>query len=343
MKLILTSASVTFSRRLRPIRWITTCALMLAVVPCARADPTDAGSIWRQRLQREASQAWEKYHNAIKSLQFAVRISSREQDKLTMLKRVEVNHIDDRTIVTVEQELPREQRGLRRTVVNPEYAFELELVRKQASWRLLRIIPGDQIEQLSLALDPKNALTYYRAAYVPFWAAIYDTLTHPNFSIKRVAYVDKAKGQRLRIEFEHTFHASSGDVTKQGWLLLDPGKYWVITEGEVSNDWAVSRARLEYEDTPNGFPLLQRIEKDTWYPQLEKQATAEWAFEYWEKGPVRGEEEFRLSYYGFPEPEELRGHKPTPWWLYILLAGLALVIVSFAIYAWRRHRRAAFA
>jgi hypothetical protein len=43
-------------------------------------------------------------------------------------------------------------------------------------------------------------------------------------------------------------------------------------------------------------------------------------------------------------------HLPTLWWLYIslsglamVLAGLALVKLSFAIYAWRRHRRVASA
>ncbi len=345
MRLAYVFAKLMLSRCCRLVHLISMCIIVLTAVPCLHSGSSRLERGYGERLQKEAPPAWEKYHSRIKSLQFAVRVSSRNKEaQLTYLKRAVLTCFDNRIMRTVEQELPRDRRGLRRVVVNPEYAFEVEQSRKQDGWRLVSIIPGDEIEQLPLPWNPKEkALTYYRAAYVPFWASIYDTLTHPNFSIQRVAYVDEAKGQHLRIEFEHTFHTPSGDVRKQGWLVLDPDKYWVIIEGKVSNDWAISHAKLEYQDTPDGFPLLQRIERISSYPQLGELDISKWEFEYWEKKPVRGEEEFRLSYYGIPEPEELRGHKFTPWWLYILLAGLALVIVGFGIYAWRRHRRAALA
>ena len=91
----------------------------------------------------------------------------------------------------------------------------------------------------------------------------------------------------------------------------------------ISESWDYKATGELYEDSPSRI----RIEHECYIE---------------DEGREPGREEFMLSYYGIPEPEELRW-RPTPWWLYILLAGLALVILSFGIYAWRRHRRAAFA
>jgi hypothetical protein len=186
-------------------------------------------------------------------------------------------------------------------------------------------------------------------AYIPsYLGGINETLLDRRFTLETIEAHPEGDRIFVRVQFRYTRLVETGSVHKNGWLLLDPAHYWTIRAGECtttlndseSGPRLVSRARvnLAYTLTDDGFPLIAKQSLVSEFPETGRQFLMEETYEFWEQ-PQPNEAEFRLSYYGFPEPEELRWSRPTPWWLYILLAGLALVMLSFAIYAWRRHRR----
>jgi hypothetical protein len=298
-------------------------------------------SDWHLRLQTEAPAAWQKYHEHIKTLQVSVLRTSRRNDGTPEEDQLveQFRHRDGMLLALREHRNLRGKVPIREMdlwVLNPRYAFLLSRGREDKPWALEGVVKAEKGEELGF--DPKRVSAWFTRAYIPFWlVSDHNPITHPSFKIRELTEVSKPNGLNvLRVDFEHTLNRHGESWFTQGWITLQPQRYWLIEEGQLTQPATGVRCRLEYKELPDGFPALHRFvtcreQSGQWRTIMEL------TYEYWDKPPAW--EEFWLRHYGFPEPEELRWQRPTPWWLYILLAGLALVMLSFAIYAWRRHRR----
>jgi len=303
--------------------WMTLFSTSL--VPDSRA--TD----WEQRLRLEAPVAWSDFRERIKDFQYRVRVIGSGNTEVVIEFKQRRG-----CALRLREELNRDAKRnyhAHLVVVNERYGFEVVRSTPDGPWSLAVLASADNIA--SLLRDPrKRWQEEIECHWKPCWAGIRDDIFQSNFLWKSVAGRRTEEGLRVRLDFEYRHHEGT---RKQGWIEFDPESFWLLAEAEVrvSDSGAgpsnLIRFRHIYEKTQEGLPVLR----------CQESSHTKAIYQFW-KEPRPSEEEFYLPYYGFPEPEELRW-RPTPWWLYILLAGLALVILSFGIYAWRRHRRAAFA
>ena len=289
---------------------------------------------WEKRFREEAPKAWRNYLQRVRSFQYRGHVIARSTEVKTEFKQ------RGQSALRLREQWARQGDGksvydARLLAVNERYGFELVRSTPEGRWALARMMSEQEFAELTS--DPRKHIEEaIQCLWIPCWAGIRDDVFHPNFTWKSVTVHATGQECLVRLDFKHQ-HPQG--VVKEGFLIFDPENFWLLRVGEVhilagGESGRPNSVRFEhlYTKTAEGVPLLRQ--------QRAGQTVA--TYEFWEQ-PQPNEAEFRLSYYGFPEPEELRGHKPTPWWLYILLAGLALVMLSFAIYAWRRHRRAAFA
>ena len=307
---------------------------------------------WQERFAKEAPVQWRRYMERAQGFQGIVRTTVTERgqviyDYITALKQgggcvLRHSHWFVQSRQPVELE--------RLNVYTPRYSFELTRSKGRSSWTLLSVTPPSR--EPGLASDPRVSYRWLSRLFLTpacFEIELDGTLDQHNYVVESVAS-EKIQGDDLvRVFFRCDGTSSKHLLAVKGYLLFDPQHYWVIRSGEVALQIKLGdklyrprkQVHINYRPGGDNVPIPQaliRIHRDE---NAGSEILTRHEFDLSEgETPVH---EFQLSYYGFPEPEELRGHKPTPWWLYILLAGLALVILSFGIYACRGHRSAAFA
>jgi hypothetical protein len=166
----------------------------------------------------------------------------------------------------------------------------------------------------------------------------------PPFNVRSVSLVGSAKDSLVRVEFEKmSWHPLSKNYLGKGYFVFDPRDHWVIREFEMQitdshseSDGYAQHLNLEYGQSQDGFPILTKKlvvgtdprgkmgdELTTLYPEMHHE--------------IVSPDEFRLSYFGLPEPNfSWSGRKSM--WLYVSTGILCLFV---ACVMWRRRARAA--
>jgi hypothetical protein len=242
--------------------------------------------------------------------------------------------------------------------VNEAYAFELGRTSLNQPWRLQRIIlePRNTKDPNFLSLV-KDEPVLCRIASIPFVAYLPDVLKLPGRVIYRGSASTSQSKLTLVIENRSGLTGQRLEERVHKLLIEVNTEYYYVPELVVWESGGVpgypvktaarGETRLRYRVNQAGLPIPighEGTAQETVFDNRTGQTITRDVrfineYDVLDTDTVLPNSEFHLSYYGFPEPEELRWSRPTPWWLYILLAGLALVMLSFAIYAWRRHRR----
>lgn len=129
---------------------------------------------------------------------------------------------------------------------------------------------------------------------------------------------------------------------RNGHFVLDPKNYWVVKSYEVDLVWplgekGIVKGQSEYQRDDKGFPLPKKIQISEFYknPVQEMITTEDFFVSNNEPDP----EEFRLSFFGLPEPVNVEWKKPWQFnGLYLLLG--SGVLFFFAI-VFRKIRKKA--
>ncbi len=126
-------------------------------------------------------------------------------------------------------------------------------------------------------------------------------------------------------------------------VIVNPNKNWrieevadentVISPSDMSPLVSECRRAALYGHLVRGVKLPRSVTFRTCEKPYDE-ATATLTIYYIDSvAPCDAEDEhFRLSHYGLPEPPGVTWERPTPWWLYGIFIGFALVILSGILY-----------
>lgn len=308
-------------------------------------------------LRTEAWTSWQRYKERCKNLQgrarFVFQDLTRSPPETMSDERMEFRQLGECAYVR-NDELGPTSRTTRLMGINESYFFLIERVRNTGAWRLHDIQHRDTMPR---ALDIINPLMTIEAMFrartwnLNFLGIRDKTLLDEDVVLKSVQWVDTEQGKGVRVEFSYEKELPRFKIRREGWVILQPDRYWLILRGEAGgihaeegtpSEWhaIVERTDVEYAQLSDGFPVLRRGKAIYEYPGKREIYVSLAEFEFWES-PKPSPEEFRLPYYGLPEPAGLR--KPRPWWLYISLMGLALVVIGLSLAAYLRWRRSRLA
>lgn len=235
---------------------------------------------------------------------------------------------------------------------NGIYAFRLTRPRADAPWVL------EWVERLTSPEErPKGFLvnpriwcrSFHKAPYSIFLGGV--SLLHAMKDLDwRVVRAEELPGTQL-IKLEFTTvpkNAREGwwELLKSGFVTLEPRRHYAIHGFDLNLELENGRKKrlygsYTYKDVADQWIVPQRLdfttesEGNVIYWQIEFDLTA---------NGHADEREFRLSYYGFPEPFGVEWERPTPWWLYLgggTLGLMAVLILISWIRRWRSARQAA--
>jgi hypothetical protein len=129
-------------------------------------------------------------------------------------------------------------------------------------------------------------------------------------------------------------------------IVLDPSIGWRCREYKADLQTQVGGletwyGHITYDETQKPFPLVREIRTRyclAGYKQEEPSREEVRAYTLYVDEHIP-DSEFTLSAYGFAEPPGVTWERSTPWWLYGILVGFALILVSGILYKVIRRLR----
>jgi len=151
----------------------------------------------------------------------------------------------------------------------------------------------------------------------------------------------------LRVQYDFFHPRAEKPVTMLNSYYFAPAEYWVCIGVVIRTMGANQNASYgefvyHYEPSASGPPALKRIDnwsRNSQKPQDDRITSITDVLEYVPVPPIP-DEEFRLTKFGFPEPEGIIWEKPkSRRYLWFLLAGGVSLALGFLFF--RRRARAA--
>jgi len=242
------------------------------------------------------------------------------------------------------------------SAANPQYQFELKRKSPSDPWLVTNISAKPETKSPSDPLDLSPFGFVRRSLYAPIvlsstdaqadleWPAL---VTNPLLHLRSVAPIQQNGKELVQVEFSIDWSASAEHLRtiKGGQATFDPALDWVMTACQFQLDaWIPLKKAVfttsivdsyEYTVGKNNFPLLSRviIREESPGKDYHAETQADYALE---PGDAP-QSAFRLSAYGFPEPE---GPATRPWWS-LWAIGASLVCIAAAGVCWWFLRRKA--
>lgn len=300
---------------------------------------TDSPS-WKQRLRKDAPAAWKKYDAWAKRLQgswsltVTARYDSPSRKPQEDHYRYQLKQRDDCAMCLDQSPTSGELR-----IANPKYSFQLHRGRDNAPWAVMGV--GKNLLAPSTTFHPMymarltRRLPYTFAEVSP---SLQVTVLDKGFLIKNVSLVRKGNQQLVEVVFTYT--PPDNPVKKwlrSGSVFFDPEHYWVIRGFDVKtqrgNDAAHQTGSYNYKSS-GGYPVLEKIIHKIEVPTQDG-LHAEYIRQFDLHPADVPAREFRLSAFGFPEPQGVVWNDgSTHWYLWFI----ALAVVSLLAGAYFRYR-----
>ena len=223
-------------------------------------------------------------------------------------------------------------------VSGEKYSFQCSKRDESSSWVLVKLehpLPPITSKTYGSGANLRIGMTPHRLGknYLPEW------LGAPEFKIGPIQPLRRDNRELLRIEFSCP-PLEQGNPTSSGHFIVDPAKYWIITESTLIETWPQSTlttvAKCEFREI-DSLPLIFRKEIDRTSTLKGQEGGQLQLIDVTYERKQVPLEEFRLSAFGLPEPEGVTWPKPSKryWWL--IGGGVGLVVVSAFLFV--RTRR----
>ena len=336
------------------------CSPLLCVQVCLAGDDDS----WRQRFFAEAPRKWAEY--LLRSERFQGTASFAHVNMLAGEKWTEKGSSEFKQNRerggAIFGGVVEDARGERRDLhgVNSRYEFELSRLDAGSPWVLARWKPISSAEPHSTALA-NSAIDLWTHPALQFMFAedqLPRLIKQAEFTVHAVTPVSLGERQLVKVKF--VYRPKKIDSPKprpnDGWVLLDPDRYWVIQKYEISTVWVGEGTSgksswvgtNEYEDGVGGLPIPKRVVRRLKEVDRGKAVDMEHREEFKIVEGDVPESEFFLSAFGLPEPVEpnsqnepvgLTSQKSMPPYLWVLIGvGIfALLAVGFRYLARRQH------
>jgi hypothetical protein len=304
------------------------------------------------RFSTEASSAWQNYQERAKRLQgsFSITFDAVTGSTRETLKRHITFKQREGCAFYLQQRLgPQDETGWAR-VLNPKYGFELNRRRPDGPWAVSQM-KSDSISNPRFE-SPERDVLLWSTCPINLALAINSAKVvpvEPGFSVKRVEANKEDNHGQVRVDCSYDPKGDPRTLSFDGSIVYDPTHYWVILEyegrigqtapgqGTATRSVKVSN---EYLYTDDGFPILQRIQKQVKNPQKLYTSTDTYEFELSEANVDASE--FTLTAFGLPEPPGLAVGSPTRWYLWAIILGVLCIGIA-ALLRWRTRRKERFA
>jgi len=311
-----------------------------------------------ERVQREAPPAWSAYESWAErvGVQGSWRSLYKELgppdrtfvNRTTLARFNSTNHCG----LSIKQHEPTagvtESDGTLEAA-NGVYAFRLTRPNASAPWVLDRVVrltePSERPK--GFLVTPRTwCREIHKAPFSIFnrGISLLDALRDPDC---RVVKATELPGTDLvKLEFvTQPKKKPSGwwDPLKGGTVTLEPRRHWVINSFDLQLEFDNGRQeRLHgsytYQEVEAGGIVPARLD----FISTSGKTVIHWLTEFsLTAGGPADQREFRLSYYGFPEPFGVEWERPIPWGLYIIGGTLGMVFVMGVVWRIRRWRAAA--
>jgi hypothetical protein len=289
----------------------------------------------------EATRAWKDYIKTYSTLPVVTTVTFKTPSGQQTVRSIS-SHIGEHFALHVKENATPptiNEHAAEALVVNPRYGFRLIKHREHSPWILADLYTSPD----SLAVFRNDYLLNPNARRPPpltlFNLFLPEQVSQgTSFRIVR-STVEHLNGRPLlRMEFENPGADQAGNIVERGWALLSPEQSWVIVKYEVLLHYYNGKKTLllvnhSYGEMSGQIPLVRRttgIQRNL----LESgEVTSEWVSErHYRLDRENSPDDYTLSAFGLPEPPESMLVEHTPWWLYTVSAGFALLILSGILY-----------
>jgi hypothetical protein len=311
----------------------------------------DRDGALQQRLVQEAPFRWEEYARLSGELQGvlsvshagtlnAYRYNSRMDYKTNGRgKTLKVATKDVRN-GKVEQE-DEEVFGF-----NPRYAFTLRRKSPSSPWiltDLLDLSSSTDLGRVAFRLNDYLACVSYAVRLDS--EPLAEVLRKPAFRIGHCRKVERDGEELMEVTFTYSKEqANRKRRNLKGRLLFDPSRYWCLRSGdvEVTGDTLSGTRKIRVTQSDHAgesLPFFRVFEADgDWVSPAGWSNQQRIRYEVTLSQPTHlpPDEDFTLSAFGLPEPPGLEGRRPTPWYLWLGLAGIVCLALGISL---RRRRQ----
>ncbi len=305
-----------------------------------------------------ALEAWALLAKKVKSLRYTVVTETSEASKgkplRTAGKTVEKYAWSDAGFVSeVENTRYDEKPDVKRRpvflkIINRQYTATLDAVAGKGDWRLREVkVLNDANEEIQYSSIIAFPWLIGNRVPLRLW------LADDSFVVKRAEQIQDGSADLVRVHFVYDREKRGSTLVKgkidipdniqDGYVDLEPANCYRVMSYEYRLKTPgltyTARGNLEY-GLLDGFPLLKKQTVE--YPEflsdkvgpMSGREIATCTVEYNADVP---DDEFRLSYYGLPEPNGVIWPSQTRWYLWFIAAGI--VCLAGAAYFWHRAQR----
>lgn len=298
----------------------------------------------------QAMQFWKDYSYRAQHLQGTGSYTATSDEmKLHHSYRIKFND-QCYLLQTDEQHTNNGNTSARSTVFakNSRYAFELYRKSATSSWVIVELIDLRKSALPSRFIQRFNSIKEARHILVSLYQGelLAEVVRKSDFRVLQSRRITK-EGHGL-VEIRFRYSKDAGNQQHDGTLVLDPGRSWCLRSYDVHIKGPESRARKKWQvvdmGEADGLPVPTRAVLNAELHGSDGTPVSKliWNFEYDWTNPQQPppDEEFTLAAFGLPEPPGLEWERPTPWYWWAALLGIAC-IVGGAFFFWLKQRTAA--
>ncbi len=354
------SFRMTVSGYIKVIQMDRSCLVCLALLSligaleqncCAVEPDIDSEVLLKNRFLHEAPRSWAEYTERAKRLQGkqSLQIKIQTGNKTSDIKQLcDWKNNNCCKLFYWDQEKTTERPGSKKTFsrvycINSNYAFTLERpfesVNQSSSspWILTKIMTSPE----QIALFHKEFFESDYPARSSIVSANKKLLTEliqtSGFQVGKCRAINRSGEQLVEVEFDIPKQETSEALTiRSGKLLLDPQRYWSVRsyDAQLVQPTGKIVCSVELADSQTEIPVPKRVVTET----ISSDTKIVWDFKYNLTSPAKLplDEEFTLTAFGLPEPIGI-GQKTMSWYLWLLMAGIACLILA-ALLRWKVRR-----
>lgn len=228
------------------------------------------------------------------------------------------------------------------TAANSSYGFELRRANDKGEWVLTRVGSDEKTMLSARELARLDFLGFLECPWtIGGQFQLDEMIVHSTFRVTSIEQVSNGGRELVKLQFQAAIDLVQRNQPplklRTGWILFDPTLSWAVRECDVVLDPNRRLHLLMEYATPAD---QNRLLKVTGTRFTNQKAEHDVVFEFKSVDQrAAPESEFRLSAYGFAEPDFIIKSRParTGWWLWLALAGAVLLVLA-AAFGWLRQR-----
>jgi hypothetical protein len=289
-----------------------------------------------ERFRMEAPKKWEEYETFTKSLNGSQAIhieADGEKGNGTLL-----TYKSNPSCGLVHAKFPGGQKPEAVMAFNSQYSFALQ--QRGASW-ILSQLHVDSAVYPEIGFEIRTTADGTAILISPHYIRLNKLITQPNFKVVSATATKAGDKDLVEVVFDntHAFVQGAFFPIQKGRLTLDPEQSWCVHSAELLAVYGNGEIRIaigtKYSDGVRGFPVPQRYEEiRSAIVSLEGRILRKGErhlreFHYSVPDEYPPTAEFTLTAFGLPEPHGVDWRRPTPWYVWLMGAGFAGIIIAW--------------